>query len=267
MDLDPYCARIGYDGAREPSRAVLTEVARRHAHAIVFENLDAFTGHRASLVPADVERKLVQQKRGGWCFEQNLLLGEALRALGFEVTDLAARVIWNRPLDAVMGRTHRLLRVRAEGRDWIADAGFGGQTLTGVLDLHSEESQATSHEAFRLRSLGEERVIESEIRGEWLHLCRFDLHPQLPIDFEAPNFMLSLDPASHFTQIVVASRVLPEGRVVLRGRELAFHALHGETRREDLGSVAAMQEALQDVFGLPLTGLPDLPARLARLFG
>ena len=264
-DLPGYLAHTGFEGTARADLPTLRQLVLRHVLTIPFENLDALTGRRPSLDPADVERKLLRQRRGGWCFEQNLLLGNALRALGFAVEDLAARVVWGRTADVVAPRTHRVLKVRAENRDWIVDAGFGGQTLTGVLDLASEEPQATPHEPFRLRRLGEDLLMESQVTAEWLPMFRFDLHPQQPIDFEAANFQLVHDPASHFTQGLRVSRVMHDGRHVLRGFELAFHSLQGGTRRETLNDAHAVLEALRDVFGIDTSGLPELPAKLEAL--
>lgn len=269
-DLPAYLRRIGFTGTASADMATLAQIARRHPHAIAFENLDAFTGQAVSLLPDEVERKLVHEGRGGWCFEQNLLLGNALRALGFDVTDLAARVIWNRPPDAVVPRTHRLLQVRLENRRWLVDAGFGGQTLTGVLDLDSEAPQATPHEPFRLRRQGSDQVLESLIRDQWLPLFRFDLQPQLAVDFEAANFQLAHDPASHFTFAMTVSHSMDEGRHVLRGHpaqgvELVFHPLNGESRRRVLEGTEEILQILREVFALPIERLPRLRERLGGL--
>jgi N-hydroxyarylamine O-acetyltransferase len=269
-DLSAYLDRTGFAGAARADLATLRRIAQLHPRSIVFENLDAFTGRAVSLVPEDVERKLVREGRGGWCFEHNLLLGSALRALGFRVTDLAARVVWNRPADAVVPRTHRLLLVEAEGRDWLVDAGFGGQTLTGVLDADSDAPQDTPHEPFRLRWLEGQQVLESQIRGQWLPLFRFDRQPQLAIDFEAANFQLAHDPASHFTFAMTVSRAAEDGRHVLRGHpqmgvELVFHPLQGESARRVLRETGEILQVMREVFGLPLEGLPRLRERLDRL--
>jgi N-hydroxyarylamine O-acetyltransferase len=263
VDLAGYLHRIGYDGEREPTRPVLAALVSRHVASIPFENIDAFLGRRPSLEPADVERKLVRDGRGGWCFEQNLLFGNALRALGFEVTDLAARVLWNRPQDSIPQRTHRMLVVSIDGREWLVDVGFGGQMLTGVLDLHSEAEQQTTHEPFRLRRMGADRVLESWVQGDWKPLCRFDLQPQLPIDFEAANYQLSHDPASHFTQGLVVSRVAANGRHVMRGTELGFHRLGGDTSRRALAAEEIIP-ALREVMGLRIDAALQA-ALLARL--
>jgi N-hydroxyarylamine O-acetyltransferase len=269
-DLPAYLRRIGFSGAAGTDLATLRQLAQRHPQSIAFENLDAFSGRAVSLVAQDVERKLVVEGRGGWCFEQNLLLGNALRALGFTVVDLAARVIWNRPLDALTARTHRLLLVEADGRQWLMDAGFGGQTLTGVLELDNDEPQSTPHEAFRLRRLGVERLLESQIRGEWLPLYRYDLQPQLAVDFEAANYHLAHDPASHFSHAVTVSRISIVGRHVLRGHplhgvELGFLALHGESQRRELRETAEILQILREVFDLPVDGLPRLRERFDHL--
>lgn len=264
-DLAGYLRHIGFSSAPSTDLATLRAVVLRHTLSIPFENLDALVGRRISLDPIDVERKLLREGRGGWCFEQNLLLGNALRAMGFVVVDLAARVVWGRAVDVEAPRTHRVLKVLADGREWIVDAGFGAQTLTGVLDLASEESQQTPHEPFRLGRLGDERVMESLVAGEWLPMFRFDLQPQLPVDFEAANFQLVHDPASHFTQGLRVSRVTPAGRHVLRGFELGFHALTGGTQRQTLPDTTSVIYSLREVFGIDTAGLPELAARLDSL--
>ena len=83
-----------------------------------------------SLELDDIERKLVVRRRGGYCFEQNLLLKAALEALGTEAEAFLARVrVGGRPAGAARPRTHLLLRVHADGGRWHADVGFGHGTL------------------------------------------------------------------------------------------------------------------------------------------
>ncbi len=266
MDLADYFARIGYDGPRAVTRAVLSDIVLRHTQSIPFENIDAFLGRRVSLDPADVARKLVASGRGGWCFEQNLLLGEALRALGFDVNDLAGRVLLGQPAGVVTARTHRMLCVRLDGGEWLVDVGFGSLTPTGVLDLRSVAVQHTPHEPFRLRPLGADLVLEALTQGEWLSLFRFDLQPQLPIDFEAANYQLVHDPRSHFTQVLRASRVSRDGRHVLRDLELTFYGI-GSARRELLRDAESVIAALRDVMGIAVDELPDLHARISAQLG
>ncbi len=250
--LAAYLRRIGYAEAVRPTLPVLASLAGAHARSIPFENLDAFVGRRVSLDPAAVFGKLVLRNRGGWCFEQNLLLGSALRAVGFEVTDLAGRVLWGRDLDAVTPRTHRTLRVRIADRDWLVDVGFGGQSMTGALDLGARGPQQIGNDVFRLDPLDGDDLLSVQIRGEWLPMYRFDLQPQWPVDFEAANFQLCIDPASHFTQGLALSLATVDGRHALRDGELKFHHRDGSTTRRELRDSDEVLAALRAEFGLQI---------------
>src|SRR4051812_48628397 len=95
-DLAAYFARIGHAGRRAPTLPALSGIVAAHATAIPFENLDVLLGRGARLDSGAVVDKLVHRGRGGYCFEHNTLLLHALQALGFDVTGLAARVLWNR---------------------------------------------------------------------------------------------------------------------------------------------------------------------------
>ncbi|MEJ0099387.1 MAG: arylamine N-acetyltransferase [Pseudomonadota bacterium] len=269
-DLPAYLQRIGFNGPPQVDLATLRQMVLRQALAITFENLDAFTGRAVSLVPADVEAKLVHGRRGGWCFEHNLLLGNALRAVGFAVTDLAGRVLWGRAITDFPARTHRLLRVECAGRHYLVDAGFGVLTPTAPLDFPVREPQATAHERFRLRELDADLLLEAEVHGEqggmrWLPLYRFDLHPQWPIDFEAANYQLSHDPASRFVAGLRIARPVMEGRYTLNDRELTFRDRSGTPQVRRIADSNELRHVLREVFSLEPDGLERLDARFDAL--
>jgi N-hydroxyarylamine O-acetyltransferase len=92
FDLDAYLRRIGHAGPCTVSFETLAALQRAHTAALPFENLDPLLGRPVALDAASLSAKLVEGRRGGWCYEHNLLLGHALRAIGFQVQDLAARV-------------------------------------------------------------------------------------------------------------------------------------------------------------------------------
>lgn len=143
LDLDAYLHRIGYGGPRNTTLETLAAVHRAHVGAIAFENLDPWLGRPVALDIGAVQRKLVAQRRGGFCYEHNLLLGRALAALGFGVTELAARVRWNVPTEVTRPRTHMLLAVNVAAQRYIVDAGFGGHTITAPLRLDRRVPQRT----------------------------------------------------------------------------------------------------------------------------
>ena len=92
LDLPAYLRRIEYAGERKASRAVLEALHQAHVTHIPFENLDILLGRAIALDLDSLQAKLVAGRRGGYCFEQNLLFAAVLRAFGFTVTQLAARV-------------------------------------------------------------------------------------------------------------------------------------------------------------------------------
>ena len=150
LDLAAYFARIGFTGEATPSLDTLRRLHLLHPAAIPFENLGAFIGEEIPLDSASLQRKLVAGGRGGWCFEHNLLFAAMLRAIGFRLTTLAARVRWNAPPKELRPRSHMLLQVHLSEGDYIADVGFGGQVMTGPLRLEPGIEQPTPHEPFRL---------------------------------------------------------------------------------------------------------------------
>jgi N-hydroxyarylamine O-acetyltransferase len=119
INLDAYFQRIGYTGDRSPTLATLQAIHQRHAQTIAFENLNPLSKQPVLLDLAALQQKLIHAGRGGYCFEQNLLLRSVLLALGFQLTSLSARVVWNMPEGTIMPRSHMLLQVDIDGKFYI----------------------------------------------------------------------------------------------------------------------------------------------------
>ncbi|WKB51497.1 arylamine N-acetyltransferase family protein [Eleftheria terrae] len=266
LDLDAYLQHIGYDGPRTPTLATLRGLVGCHAQTLPFENLSPLLGQPVELDVGALQRKLVEGGRGGYCYEHNLLFAEVLRAIGFEVGGLAARVVWGRGDDTITPRSHMLLRVELEGRSRIVDVGFGGLTLTGVLDLQAEVEQDTPHERFRLLPAEHgSYLMQAQLGSEWKSLYRFDLQPQERIDYEVSSWYLCHHPDSHFLQGLMAARAAPGGRVALRNNQLSVHRLGGDAQRRTLGTAAELRAVLETDLLIALPDLPELDALLERL--
>lgn len=265
IDLEAYFRRIGYDADRAPTLDTLRAIQLRHAETIAFENLNPLMRWPVPLSIELIQQKLVRDGRGGYCFEQNLLLKHVLMALGFQVTGLAARVLWDEPDGALRPRSHMLLLVELKGTPYLADVGFGILTPTAPLRLQSEIEQATPHEPFRLLPAGEEFVMQAKIRGHWETLYRFGLQEQLLPDYEVSNWYLSNHPESIFVTGLMAARPAPGRRYALRNNEFVVHHLNGGTERRALASVAEMRDTLERAFCIALPNGPDVDAALAKL--
>ncbi len=163
IDLSAYFARVGYAGGGAPTLDTLAALHLRHTEAIAFENLNPVLGWPVDLDPKALVRKLVGERRGGYCYEQNLLFGQVLTALGFWVTGLAGRVRWNTPDCVMTPRSHMLLRVDLDAHPHIVDVGFGVQTPTMPLRLETNVAQTTPHGRFRLIKAGDGFMLEAEV--------------------------------------------------------------------------------------------------------
>jgi N-hydroxyarylamine O-acetyltransferase len=243
----------------------LQAIVAAHLTTIPFENLNPLLGLPVSLECSALERKLVHEGRGGYCFEQNLLLQAALQAIGFEVSGLIARVLWTRAEDAVTPQTHMLLRVEMAGESWLVDVGFGGQTLVGVLRLQADVEQATRLEPFRLVQMDGDWRMQSLVRGSWLSLYRFDLRPVPLIDYVVANHYVSTHPDSNFVKHLNVARTTSEGRLSLRDREFTLRRIGHEPRRRTLDSVAEIRRVLEKEFLIRLPAHPRLDQRLGNL--
>lgn len=266
LDVDAYLERMGYDGDLKPTAETLRGLHRAHAAAIPFENLDIVLGRGISLEMDAMQDKLIRRHRGGYCYEHNLLLEHALRALGFKTTGLAARVLYMQADDALRPRTHMLLRVDLDGEVLLVDVGFGGLTLTGVLRLQPDVVQSTPHEPFRLLHDGETYRMQAHAGDRWRTLYRFDLQPQLLPDYLVASWYVSNHPESRFVTGLTASRADVASRHALRGTELAEHHLDGRSERRTLGDATELRGALEQTFGLTLESEPEVDAALRRLF-
>ena len=257
IDLDTYLSRIGPRVDPRTDFASLEALHVAHLGAIPFENVDVRLRRPIRLDIESLQAKLVRRKRGGYCFEQNTLFAAALRALGFEVETLEARV---RPRgeSATLPRTHMTLRVVIDGRDWLADVGFGGDGPLLPVPLDGTVSEQPDGGYVVGREGGGVHVLRRQVAGEWSDMYAFTLTPALPIDFEVASFYTSTYPASPFLNTLTAQRSRPAGRHILRGRTYTERPGAQETLREIAED--EIGDLLRDTFGLDVT---NEEARLA----
>lgn len=265
IDLSAYLRRIGWSAPVMPTLRCLNGLIAVHVAAIPFENLNPLLGLPVALTPEALDAKIIRGGRGGYCFEQNLLFGRALRAIGFELTGLCARVLWNRPPGTLPPRTHMVLWVAIDGVDYLVDVGFGGQVLTGALRFEPDVAQRTPHEPYRLTMVDGDWRLEALIGDDWRPLYRFDLQPQQQIDYELANYYTATSPNSHFTSTLTVARTEPGRRLGLRNREFSIRRMGGETERRILDSAAEICAMLEDEFRIRLPDHPDLARRLDML--
>jgi N-hydroxyarylamine O-acetyltransferase len=193
FDLDAYLERIGLNG-----RPSIARVHRAHLTSIPFENLDPHQGLPVSLEVEDLQRKLVRERRGGYCFEQNLLLKAALEALGLQVDAMLARVKRGAPAGVVRPRSHLVLRVLTDGECWLADVGLGLGGLLEPLPFDPGDVHEQSGWRFCVVTDHQEHVLQTQSADGWIDVYGFVPQPVPMVDIEVANWWTSTHPRSPF---------------------------------------------------------------------
>jgi N-hydroxyarylamine O-acetyltransferase len=249
FDLEAYLERVGYEGPREPTLEALRGLHLAHVTTIPFENLDIQLGRPIRLDLESLQAKLVRARRGGYCFEQNHLFMAALHALGFDVTPLAARVRFG--TTEPTPRTHMLLRVDVDGAPWIADVGFGGDSLLEPIPLTADEEAVQFGWTYRLiREVAGVWMLQSLQREVWLDLYAFLDEPTPFVDYVLGNHFTSTHPESHFVRTLTVQMCATDVRVVLRNLTLWATTPDGATVSTVVPDQDALLAVLSERFGL-----------------
>ena len=252
INLDAYFSRIGFGGEFAPTLSTLQALHQLHPASIPFENIDVLLDRDIDIDTRAVETKLVTQGRGGYCFEQNGFFLQVLRSMGFEVEPLIGRVMWMLPDDAVVPRTHMVLRVRVEDQWWLSDVGFGGLVLTRPLLFATDQPQSTGHELFRVIPTPHRYRLEAHLNQRWQPVYQLSNEPQQPVDFEVANWYTSKHPSSKFRHHLMLARATSDTRYTLLNNQLTIREKEKEPVKKIL-SAAELEKTLGGVFLLPVT--------------
>ena len=270
LDASAYLDRIDYSGPTNPSAETLRALHRAHLLAVPFENLDI---HRRPIIcdEAAFLHKIINQRRGGFCYELNGAFAALLRSLGFQVTLLSARV---GGADGNYGRAfaHLALRVALSPShlSWLADVGFGDSFLEPLL-LQPDLAQPQIGRVYRLteeknQSGGEiDRMFSMEVKAEdspsqtrrdeqhekWTRKYSFSLQPYHLADFASMCHYQQTSPDSHFTRQRICSRATPEGRITLSDLKL-IQTRNGSRTERELAGDTEWRAVLLELFHINL---------------
>ncbi|PWW48922.1 N-hydroxyarylamine O-acetyltransferase [Melaminivora alkalimesophila] len=222
MQSGAYLTRIGHEGPAPATVQTLHALTRAHTQAIPFENIDVLLGRPVRLESAAVFDKLVHQRRGGYCFEQNGLFLRVLQELGFSATGLGARVRLCTPdRSEIPARTHLLVCVELQGERWLTDVGFGALSLTQALRWEHGLVQDTPHDRRRLVHEDGRWFHQVWQEGGWVDVYEFTGEPMPESDRKVANWYTSTHPESTFMGQLMVARALPDGgRLTMVGNEL-----------------------------------------------
>lgn len=263
LDVGAYLDRLGLSGDLPPTLDTLTAVHRAHLAAIPFENLQLLLDRPVPLDVPSLTDKMVRHHRGGYCYEQNLLLAAALDRLGFTLTAFSARVSVGgdgRPRPS----THALLKVEPDGSPWLVDVGFGGGGLLEpfpFVDGHQTSQDGWDLRLDRISEVGEEEWLLRSFDGkEWRNLYSFTTAGNLPQDYAIFSHYLTTHPRSPFRSRLMAARTIGGTRYSLTDTTLTVERVGTDRKDPGVGPerevrelrVEELGEVLREVFDIRL---------------
>jgi N-hydroxyarylamine O-acetyltransferase len=213
LDVAAYLERINYRGSQAPTAETLRALQGAHLLSVPFENLSIHSGQRIILEEEALFDKVVTRRRGGFCYELNGLFAALLRALGFEVDMLSARVA-NAKGEFGPDFDHMTLLVRLD-QPWLADVGFGDSFREPLL-IDRREEQVQQDRAYKIVPDSDRLVLwQRENSDAWKAQYSFNLQPFTFRDYAEMCHYHQTSPQSHFTQKRVCTRATPQGRITL----------------------------------------------------
>jgi N-hydroxyarylamine O-acetyltransferase len=251
MNIHAYLQRINYAGPLAPTVETLRLLQEAHLLAVPFENLSIHSGEPIVLEDNALFEKIVDRRRGGFCYELNGLFAALLRALGFEVAMLSAQVA---NAEGVFGPDfdHMVLMVTLDDR-WLVDVGFGDSFLEPLL-LDERGEQVQGGRAYRIDREGAEFILRQRPSGEtWKTQHRFTLKPYQYSDYVGMCRYHQTSPQSHFTRARICSRATPAGRVTLSDMRFITTTADGHRREQLPANEEEYATMRREHFGIVMT--------------
>ncbi|MQM27907.1 arylamine N-acetyltransferase family protein [Glycomyces albidus] len=251
VDPDEYAERIGHRGPLRPDLETFTALHRAHVAAVPFENLDVMLGRGPDIGLPTVVDKIVRRRRGGYCYEMNLLFAAVLDRIGVPVRRSLIRT--GDPLVHARPRSHLVVLAELDGRTWLGDVGFGsGPSEPIPVDREARSPQGGwTYRVTEPFGDGDRRV--QELRGgRWETMYTLIPDATFPVDVALANESTSTSPGSPFVKRPIVVKRGPASERRLLGRTLTEVRPDGsETAKEiaDVDYAATLAEA----FDLELT--------------
>ena len=265
VDLDAWRRRVDFAGAPAPTAECLRQLIVAHASAIPFENIEVLARRVPALDLAGLQDKLLRQRRGGYCFEQNALFRALLRTIGFDAHPMEARIRSGVPVDVVTARTHLATRVVLHGVDHLVDVGCGTLAPLAPLVLASRDEQAAGSGVFRFVDVDGQVLLRTRGAEGWADCYQLLPGAPHPIDCEMGNWFVATHPKSMLASNLLVGRAIPGGRLRLFNRRLStFRPECAAPTEQVLQARAEFADVLADGFGLDVAPA-DLDAVMAAL--
>ena len=254
FDQQAWLDRIRYSGPLTPTLETLNKLIVAHANAISYETLDIMLGRPPKLDVSTLQSKMISARRGGYCFEQNMLFRAGLRSLGYRITSLQGRVIRGMKIDAPRPAIHMLLQIDLPEGEYLADVGFGNLAPTAALLLKPHIEQETPHERMRFIDVGGELTLQAQLKQGWEHIYRVIPYPRYDAEYEITNWYTATHPETPYHSNIIVAKPGPDRtRITMYNARVTVRDADGRSDKRWLESETQYQEVLRGEFGLQLS--------------
>lgn len=251
MNVNNYFNRIGIAGFGNPDISNLKLLHKKHLLHIPFENLDIRSGKEIVLSSDALEKKILDEKRGGYCYELNGMFYILLKSLGYKVKMISARVNngkggWGAEYD------HLAIVTEIDGREFLTDVGFGDNFFE-PLEIVVGKVQKDRRGYFKIEKHDNEYLVLMKsgdgivFSGDYI----FTLYERKWNEFQGMNKYHQTSPESHFTQGRICSIATDDGRISLSDSKLTV-TKNGEKVVTEIADENDFKSKLFDIFGISL---------------
>ena len=248
IDVDRCLERVGYRGSTEPTLYTLRSLQKAFLRKVPFENLDIHLGRKIELSSESIYEKIVSRRRGGFCYECNILCFDLLKALGFQVVYLSARMVKGTAVGPEYD--HMVLLVTLE-QDYLVDVG-NGQSCREPLRIDGTNSASSEGYTYTVGTHGKDHALYyQQSNAEWMPRFLFTINPRKRSEFSGMCRYHQTSPDSVFTQRHLVTIATAEGRVTLTDMLLSI-AREGEIQERVVRSETEYSETLKQYFGIEI---------------
>jgi len=250
-EINKYLNRIKLDNF-DNSFDGLKKLQQSHIINIPFENLDVVAGRSINLDYENLFNKIVNNGRGGYCFELNILYSFLLKALGFSPKPVLGRV-WLRNPDKTPPRNHLAHLIEQDGETFVTDVGFGGLTTRIPLNINAS-SEINDNDGFvRILPFADNQfMVQRKVNDDWTNQYSFENVDISEEDIFISNYFMSTNPKSHFCNDNFIGKFTKDGRVGLFNNQMSRRRGIELVSKKNIAYGSEWIETLSNKFGLTL---------------
>ncbi|AQU81043.1 hypothetical protein AJGP001_08790 [Planococcus faecalis] len=245
MNKEKYLARFNASAIQEYYLQDLTELQSLHMQNIPFENLDVMRHVPIYLNLEKIYEKIVNQRRGGYCYELNGLFHWLLSQLGYQAKLISATV--QRPNGTwAKTDTHAAILVEFDTL-YLVDAGFGDSTMSPIpLGGERHTDHSGTYRIEKVDDVYYDLIRENEENEKVLY--RFSTDEKQLVDFHEGCVFNQVSKDSSFTHNDLVTRATQNGRITLSDHQLT-RSENGRKTKIEL-SPADKRNVLKEEFGI-----------------